>query len=103
MTIRRALLAAVLVVSITGCSGRIASGAAQNCSEELELADAEMNRAKTDGLGQAVSIIKAASLMAAASFQKQLEKYESCADQARRARAYIADATKRSSGQGSPE
>lgn len=91
--------ATVLVIAVTvlaaGCSAQIASDIAQQCSEELNAADAELNKAQADGLGGAVSVTKAAGLIAAAAVQKQFEKYEGCLDKARRARAFIADANKK--------
>lgn len=95
MTRYRTLIIAVAALAVGGCSGRIASSVAQNCSEELSLAEAEMDRAKADGLSEAVSISKAAALITAAAVQKQFEKYEGCIEKAQRARAYIADARKR--------
>jgi hypothetical protein len=82
-------------VLVGACSGRIASGIAQECSDQLNLAEAELNKAKADGLGEAVSITKAASLLAAAAVQKQFEKYEGCVDKSQRARAFIADAQRK--------
>lgn len=87
--------ACALAVVLTGCSGMIGSDVAKQCSEQLSAAEAELNKAKADGLGEAVSVTKAASLIGAAAVQKQFEKYEGCADKAQRARAYIADAAKR--------
>jgi len=91
MTLNRTLLVILTAVTIVGCSGRIATSVAQSCSEELALAEAELERAKADGFGDAMSITKAASLTAAAAVQKQFEKYEGCIDKSRRARAYIGD------------
>ena len=94
MTRSRLLLILVVALLLNACSGRIATGIAQTCSEELDLAQAELDRAKADGFGDAVAIVKASSLLTAAAFKKQVEHYEGCVDQARRARAYIADVRK---------
>ncbi len=94
ITIRSILVTAALVL-VTGCSGMIGSDIAKNCSEELSLAEAELDRARADGLGEAVSIGKAAGLITAAAVQKSFEKYEGCVDKAQRARAFIADAQKK--------
>jgi len=96
MTIYRLLpFLAAAVVLMTGCSGRIATTEAQRCSEELSAAENELDKAQGDGLGAAVSVTKAASLIAAAAIQKQFEKYEGCLDKAQRARAFIADANRK--------
>jgi len=86
------LIATGAVALLAACSGRIATASAQQCSDTLKLAEAELDKAKADGLGEAVSITKAAGLIVAAATQKQFEKYEGCLDKAQRARAYIADA-----------
>lgn len=88
------LLGIVIAVVFTGCTGRIGTNTAQYCSEQLSAAEDELNKAKADGLGEVVQITKATSLIAAAAVQKQFERYAGCADKARRARAYIADARK---------
>lgn len=95
MIYRSTLFVLMLAALAFGCSGRIASDIAQQCSEELNAADAELNKAQADGLGGAVSVTKAAALIVAAAAQKQFEKYEGCLDKARRARAFIADANKK--------
>jgi uncharacterized protein YceK len=77
---------------LAGCSSRISSDLAQECSQGLSQAEAEMQKAKADGLGDAVSLGKAAGLLTAAAIQKQFEKYPNCIDKVQRARAYIADA-----------
>jgi len=92
MIIPRSLFVLLIVSLLTACSGRIASGVAQACSDELDAAEVELNKAKADGLGEALTITKAASLITAAAFQKQIERYQSCLDKAHRARAYIEDA-----------
>jgi hypothetical protein len=80
---------------LAGCSARISSDAAQQCSEGLSAAQAELEKAQADGIGDAVSLTKAASLLTAAAVQKQFEKYPNCVDKVQRARAYIADARRR--------
>jgi hypothetical protein len=88
-------IAITVVVLMAGCSGGIATSEGQRCSEELSAAEAELDKAKADGLGDAVSISKAAGLITAAAVQKQFEKFECCIDKAQRARAFIADAKKK--------
>jgi len=87
----RTLVALATLVLLAGCSGRVGTDVAQQCSEGLDAAMAELNKAKADGFGEAVEVTKAASLLAAASVQKQFEKYPNCVDKVRRARAYLAD------------
>ena len=77
------------------CSGMISSEISQQCTETLAAAEADLDKAKADGLSDAVSISKAAGLIAAAAVQKQFEKYEGCVDKAQRARAFIADTVKK--------
>lgn len=93
MTTPRALALTVFAAALllAGCSGRIGSDVAQQCSEGLDVAYAELEKAKADGFGQAVQVTKAASLIAAAGVQKQFEKYPNCVDKVQRARAYLAD------------
>lgn len=82
----------VACTTLAACSTRISGDLAQECSQGLSQAEAEMQRAKADGLGDAVSLSKAAALITAAAIQKQFEKYPNCIDKVQRARAYIADA-----------
>jgi uncharacterized protein YceK len=95
MTYRSLLLAVAVAALASGCSSQIGSDIAQQCTEELSAANAELDKAQADGFGGAVSVTKAASLIAAAAIQKQFEKYEGCLDKAQRARAFIADANKK--------
>lgn len=73
-----------------GCSGRVGTSLERQCSEGLDLAYKELEQAKVDGFGDTVTWSKAASLLTAASVQKQFEKYPNCVDKVRRARAYLA-------------
>ena len=91
-TYRLILFVIAIATPLTACSGRIGTGIAQQCSDTLALAEKELDQAKAEGFGGAVSITKAAGLIVGAATQKQFERYEGCIDKAERARAYIADA-----------
>lgn len=90
----RATLFLTIFLFAVGCSGRIGGDVAQQCSQGLDQATAELEKAKADGFGEAVQVTKAASLLTAAAVQKQFEKYPNCVDKVRRARAYLADVRK---------
>ncbi len=85
------MLALSTILLVSGCSGRVGGDVARQCSEGLDAAYAELDKAKVDGFGEAVEVTKAASLLAAADVQKQFEKFPNCVDKVRRARAYLAD------------
>jgi hypothetical protein len=82
-----ALLAAA--AGLAGCSGQVGTSLEQQCAEGLDIAYKELEQAKVDGFGDTVTWSKAASLLTAASVQKQFEKYPNCIDKVRRARAYL--------------
>jgi hypothetical protein len=82
-------------ITLSACSGRgLGTPVAQECSEGLHLANQELEDAKVNGFGGSIQWIKAANLLAGASFQQQLEHFESCTDKVRRARLYIKEAQK---------
>jgi len=87
-----ALLSAGLLIS--GCGGKITSPLGQQCSQEVRLANQELEDAKVKGLSGTVQWTKAAGLLAAANTQMQLERFESCLDKAQRARAYLREANR---------
>lgn len=93
-TLRLTLLALAAALTLTACGGRIASPEGQECGELVRLGNEELEAAKVNGFGGSVQWIKAANLLAAASFQQQIERFESCIDKARRARVYIQEAQK---------
>lgn len=92
--IRLTLLAITTALALTACGGRIASPEGQECGELVRLGNEELEAAKVRGFGGSVQWVKAANLLAAASVQQQLERFESCIDKARRARIYIQEAQK---------
>lgn len=79
---------------LAACGGRVASPEGQECGELVRMGNQELEDAKVKGFGGSVQWIKAANLLTQASFQQQIEKFESCADKARRARVYIQEAQK---------
>ncbi len=89
---RLAVLSAVILLS--ACTGRAGTQEAQDCGENLRLANQELDEAKVKGFGGSLHWLKAANLLAGASVQQQFEKYESCSDKVRRARALIQEAQK---------
>jgi len=74
------------------CSGNPDAGQAQACHNGISKAYAELKQAESEGLGGAVDITKAASLLSAAKVQEQFEKYPNCIDKVKRARHYIRQA-----------
>ena len=62
---------------------------ARQCSDGLDTAYKELDFAKAKGFGGTVDWTKAASLLSAASVQKEFAKYPNCVDKVRRARYYI--------------
>ena len=79
----------------SSCSGKIDTVRAQECSSLLTAAEKELDDAKVQGFGGSIQFIKAANLLALASTQKQLERFDSCVDKAQRARIYIREAQKK--------
>jgi len=91
----RTVLFLSVCLALGACSGRnLNTPIAQECNEGLRLGNQELDDAKVKGFGGSVQWIKAANLLAGASFQQQLEHFESCADKVRRARLYIKEAQK---------
>jgi hypothetical protein len=83
-----------VVLAAAGCSARIGSEAAAQCSEGLRVAYEELDYAKAKGFGGTVSYSKAASLLTQAKVQKEFQRYESCTDKVARARLFIVDSQK---------
>ena len=85
--LRVALFGSVLILA--ACSGSPNPGQEQACRNGIDTAYAELRKAESEGLGGAVDITKAASLLSAAKVQQQFEKYPNCVDKVKRARYYI--------------
>jgi hypothetical protein len=91
----RAFILLLACLALSACSGRgLGTPVAQECNEGLRLGNQELEDAKVKGFSGSIQWIKAANLLAAASVQQQLERFESCADKVRRARLYIKEARK---------
>ena len=90
-----ALMIAGVAVLLGGCPGAPKNmEAAEQCAKGLEMAYEELDYAKARGFSGTVDWTKAASLLSAASVQKEFRKYPNCVDTVRRARYYIAQSQK---------
>jgi len=88
------LLKLVVIISVVvvaaSCSGAPKDlELARQCSDGLDTAYKELDFAQAKGFGGTVDWTKAASLLSAASVQKEFAKYPNCVDKVRRARYYI--------------
>jgi hypothetical protein len=89
-------------LAIVGLAGLLAacSGppknieAADQCDNGLKIAYDELDYAKAKGFSGTVDWTKAASLLSAASIQKEFGKYPNCIDKVKRARYYIEESQK---------
>ena len=89
---KAARIAAIIGIagSVAACSGAPKdSGLAQQCEGGLKVAYEALDFAEAKGFGGTVGWTKAASLLAAASIQREFGKYPNCIDKVRRARYYI--------------
>lgn len=80
-----ALLGAVLAGCGTTMQGR------DRCASRLDAAWKEIDISKVEGFAGTVSHAKAMGLLTSAKTQQALENFERCADEAERARFYIAE------------
>ena len=79
-----------LAILLGACAGPPKNPlAAEQCEKGLEVAYEELDFAKAKGFGGTVDWTKAASLLSAASIQKEFGKYPNCIDKVQRARYYI--------------
>jgi hypothetical protein len=85
---------AAFAATASGCAGRIATDQGQACSDGLRAANQELDLAKVKGFSGTVAWSKAAGLLTAAEWDKQVEKFPGCIDKVERARAYIRDSQK---------
>jgi len=88
----RSLIVTVLTLFLAttaGCAGNPNSSQATQCEHGLEVANKELDFAKTHGFEGTVEYSKAASLLAAAKIQSEFGKYPNCIEKVQRARAYI--------------
>jgi len=88
--------------AIVGLAGLLAacpgppknSEAADQCDNGLKIAYDELDYAQAKGFSGTVDWTKAASLLSAASIQKEFGKYPNCIDKVQRARYYIEESQK---------
>lgn len=83
---------ALLVAVLAGC-GTTMQGR-DRCAARLEAAWKELDVAKVEGFAGSMSHAKAMGLLTSAKTQQALENFERCADEAERARFYIAESRK---------
>ena len=73
----------------TGCAAVHSVKLANECRSGLEIANAELSKAKLNGFSSTVSWVKAASLLTGAKIQQQFDKFPNCINKVARARHYI--------------
>jgi hypothetical protein len=83
------LLTAVL---LGGCGTTMVGR--ESCASRLDVAWQELDLAKVAGFAGTVSYAKAVGLLTSAKTQQTLENFARCADEAERARFYIAESRK---------
>ena len=84
------MLTLLMLTSLAvGCAGNPNSSIALQCKDGLRVAYEELDFAKAKGFSGTAEYAKAASLLGAASVQKEFEKYPNCINKVGRARAYI--------------
>lgn len=84
---RPLLLFAFLAGLVAGCANQ-PSGHAQ-CKAAIDAAHADLERAKTKGFGDFVDVVKATSLLAAATAERSAGKYQNCINHAARTRELL--------------
>jgi hypothetical protein len=86
---RKVISCIALVVLLAAC-GTTMRGR-EGCASRLDAAWKELDVAKVEGFAGSVSFAKALGLLTSAKTQQTLENFERCADEAERARFYIAE------------
>jgi hypothetical protein len=89
---KRLVPTALLAAALAGC-GTTMQGR-DRCAERLDAAWKELDVAKVGGFAGSVSHAKALGLLTSAKTQQALDNFERCADEAERARFYIAESRK---------
>jgi hypothetical protein len=89
---KRLVPLALLAAALAGC-GTTMQGR-DRCAARLDAAWKELDVAKVEGFAGSVSHAKAMGLLTSAKTQQTLENFERCADEAERARFYIAESRK---------
>ena len=72
-----------------GCATNPNSPLALQCKKGLKIANQELDYAKAKGFSGTIEYTKAATLLGAASIQKEFGKYPNCNNKVKRARAFI--------------
>lgn len=78
---------ALLTLAIAGCAGKTAYR--DTCANQLDAAWRELDIAKAEGFAGTVSYSKALTLITSAKTSQQFEGYQSCTQDAQKARFYI--------------
>jgi hypothetical protein len=89
---KRLVPLALLAAALAGC-GTTMQGR-DRCAARLDAAWKELDVAKVEGFAGTVSHAKALGLLTSAKTQQALDNFERCADEAERARFYIAESRK---------
>jgi hypothetical protein len=89
---KRLVPLALLAAALAGC-GTTMQGR-DRCAARLDAAWKELDVAKVEGFAGSVSHAKAMGLLTSAKTQQALDNFERCADEAERARFYIAESRK---------
>lgn len=84
-----------LCFGLTACAGQPSNRLDLSCSRSIDRAYEELDFANSKGFSGSVAWSKAASLLAAAKVQQQLESYEGCLEKAEKARFYIKQSQQR--------
>ncbi|MGD9330736.1 MAG: hypothetical protein PVJ53_05455 [Desulfobacterales bacterium] len=82
------ILATLMIMVAVGCAGGPKPYRNQ-CADELDLAWFELSLAEAEGFAGTVSYSKALSLLTAAKTMQTVENFDSCYNQAQKARYYI--------------
>jgi hypothetical protein len=75
----------ILLASLAGCASTVPKDHAA-CRDMIDAASADLDRAKSKGLGDFVDVVKASGLIVSATAQRSAEKYQGCIEHAQRAR-----------------
>ncbi|HUS56244.1 MAG TPA: hypothetical protein VMY41_19825 [Thermohalobaculum sp.] len=87
---RAAYLSLFSIFLLAACSQEPGDvGRAGQCANGLDAGYRELNHAEVNGLSGTVAWSKAASLLAAAKIQQQVNEFENCVIKTRKAREYL--------------
>ncbi len=83
----RITILTLLLLVLGGCAGKTAYR--DSCANQLDTAWRELDIAKAEGFAGTVSYSKALALLTTAKTSQQFEGYQSCTENAEKARFYI--------------